>query len=442
LKAKRKDNIEALFRQKLDKAEVVPDPSVSTTLMRKLARREFLRFNPAKFNIYYLGGILASVITAVIVLSSGSNRSDLLAPTYFSGENNKTEIISKIGGSSEKTTTQESDILSENSIDPTIKNEVTSAEPKNANPVQKELLRDNSIIIPANVGDSFSKKGLFTELSPDIKKLQSGFKGDEFLFESSVKEGCIPLKIRFTNKSKSYDSCRWSFGDGGYSKEKNPEWIFDVEGEYKVVLHLYNSDGMQATSSTIITAYPRPSARFEIAHEKDLLADNEIRFYNYSANAVKFKWNFGDGNTSELFEPIHRYAEYGSYNVSLEVNSEYGCSDSQTVSNAFSGSEYYINFPNAFIPNMQGPTGGYYSSKSDEDAQVFHPAFSGISDYQLKIFSKLGILIFESSDINIGWDGYLNGKLCEPGVYIWKVRGSFRNGEPFTKMGDVTLLRN
>ena len=141
-------------------------------------------------------------------------------------------------------------------------------------------------------------------------------------------------------------------------------------------------------------------------------------------------------------QPIHRYAEYGSYNVSLEVTSEYGCSDSQTVSNAFSGSEYYINFPNAFIPNMQGPTGGYYSSKSDEDAQVFHPAFSGISDYQLKIFSKLGILIFESSDINIGWDGYLNGKLCEPGVYIWKVRGSFRNGEPFTKMGDVTLLRN
>ena len=31
-------------------------------------------------------------------------------------------------------------------------------------------------------------------------------------------------------------------------------------------------------------------------------------------------------------------------------------------------------------------------------------------------------------------DNYVN-----PGVYIWKVRGKFRNGEPFIKMGDVTL---
>jgi hypothetical protein len=110
--------------------------------------------------------------------------------------------------------------------------------------------------------------------------------------------------------------------------------------------------------------------------------------------------------------------------------------------NAFTGSEYFIEFPNAFIPNMQGPSGGYYSSKSDEDAQVFHPVSSGVADYQFKVFSKLGILIFESSDINIGWDGYFKGQLCEPGVYIWKVRGNFRNGEPFTRMGDITLLKN
>jgi hypothetical protein len=110
--------------------------------------------------------------------------------------------------------------------------------------------------------------------------------------------------------------------------------------------------------------------------------------------------------------------------------------------NAFSGSEYFIEFPNAFIPNPGGPSGGFYSSKSDEVAQVFHPTFSGVSDYQLKIFSKLGILIFESNDLNIGWDGYFKGQLSNHGVYVWKVRGNFRNGESFIKMGDVTLLKN
>ena len=248
--------------------------------------------------------------------------------------------------------------------------------------------------------------------------------------------------MRFHNKSTSYDSCRWTFGDGGYSNEKDPEWIFDVEGEYKVVLELFKNDGKQLSYSAVVKVHPRPQAHFEITPEKAILPKDEIRFLNYSANAVKFKWDFGDGSASDVFEPRHSYEKFSNYNVHLVVYSDWGCSDSLTVINAFSGSEYFIEFPNAFIPNTQGPTGGYYSSKSDEAAQVFHPGYSGISDYQLKIFSKLGILIFESSDINLGWDGYNKGQLCEPGVYIWKVRGKFRNGEPFIKMGDVTLLGN
>jgi PKD repeat protein len=277
---------------------------------------------------------------------------------------------------------------------------------------------------------------------PDKNILQGGFKSDEVLFETSTTAGCTPLKLWFYNKSSTYDSCRWTFGDGGYSNEKNPEWIFDVEGEYRVVLNVFRHDGLQATYSTLISVYPKPFARFEIAPEKAILPDDEIRFYNYSTNAVHFKWDFGDGNTSDLFEPKHRYTKFGNYNIRLVVSSDYGCSDSLTVMNAFSGSEYFIDFPNAFIPNTQGSTGGYYSSKSDEDAQVFHPVSSGVSEYHLKIFSRLNILIFESNDINIGWDGYFKNQLSEPGVYIWKVRGSFRNGEPFIKIGDVTILRN
>ena len=89
----------------------------------------------------------------------------------------------------------------------------------------------------------------------------------------------------------------------------------------------------------------------------------------------------------------------------------------------FQDSEYFIDFPNAFIPNAQGPSGGYYSSKSDEAAQVFHPSFSGVTDYQLKIFSKLGIPIFESNDINLGWDGYNKGSIMRSGsVYLESAR--------------------
>ena len=189
--------------------------------------------------------------------------------------------------------------------------------------------------------------------------------------------GCTPLKVKFLNKSTSYDSCRWVFGDGGFSNEKNPEWIFDQVGEYKIVLKVFNSNGNQAVASTIVTVHPRPVARFEITPEKPVIPDDEIRFMNYSIDAVSYKWEFGDGDVSNDFEPEHKYAKYNNYNVRLIAWSEYGCSDSLLLKNAFSGSGCFIDFPNAFIPGSGGPVGGYYSSQDRRSCQ-------GISSFNFR----------------------------------------------------------
>jgi hypothetical protein len=62
-----------LFSRKLGKAEVIPDASVKSDLMRRIARKEFLRFNVSRFNIYYLGGILISGITGLLLFSTSEN---------------------------------------------------------------------------------------------------------------------------------------------------------------------------------------------------------------------------------------------------------------------------------------------------------------------------------------------------------------------------------
>jgi len=445
VKAKNRDmSVRELFRQRLGNAEIIPDASVSSKLMNRLARREFLRFNPARFNIYYLGGILVAGISVAIILSSRPQKSDQSPlqniPAEISIQTDSTILINvplneKLIQPEDRLNIKRSESIEYEVIE---KSKVTPE--KEATP--DNTLRKNNVVTPAGISDSFSKNGVFAEISSDKNQLHSEYKTEELLFEPSAKEGCLPLKILFSIKSDTYDSCRWTFGDGGYSYNNNPEWIFDVEGEYKVVLHLFGSDGSLKTSSTFITVYPKPTARFEISPENAVIPEEEIRLYNYSTNGVNFKWDFGDGNSSEIFEPTHQYSKTGNYNIRLVVSSEHGCYDSLVVMNALSGSEYFIEFPNAFIPNMQGPLGGYYSSKSDEIAQIFHPVSYGVSDFQLKIFSKLGIMIFETTDIDIGWDGYFKGQLCDPGVYIWKVRGNFLNGETFTRMGDVTILKN
>ena len=422
-------DVSELFRRQLENAEVIPGPSVNAKLMGRLARKEFVRFNPSRFNIYYLGLIAAAAITAGIILLS-----DPKAPEdkTNSGANPVT-----------------SDLITITEPQAIVRNENRSAANSGVNSNKEDTItggneaepatRDRNIIKPAGISNSLHKE-LFSR-SNGRNKLQIPAM-DKVLFVPSATYGCSPLKIRFNNIANGFDTFSWTFGDGGYSDRKDPEWIFDEEGEYRVLMTATGKNGSKATCAALITVWPKPRARFEITPEKAVIPDEEIQFLNYSANGISYEWDFGDGNFSSLYEPKHSYEKFSNYNVSLVITSEHGCTDTLVVANAFSGSEYFIKMPNAFIPNPQGPSGGTYSTKSDERAEIFHPNFSGVSDYQLKIFSKIGIPIFESNDINLGWDGYYKGQLSNPGVYIWKIRGNFINGEPFIMMGDVTLLKN
>ncbi len=444
MKGKKDDKmLRDLFRQKLENAEVIPDPSVGTELLKRLARREFLHFNPARFNIWYAGGIAVAGAALAIILSSGQDKNEKGSAAALPVENSRSSVSAKL----EPGIVQGNDQIQGKNT-PTenkqrrkeLKKISGEANDKIAEPYYPD--QNAAIGKPAGAMATIPKNGLFTDHGIEKDKLREGTKTSENLIIASYYEGCAPLKVRFKNSAVSCDSCLWTFGDGGSSLEKEPEWLYDVPGDYKVTLNVFGPNNLLTVSSVSVIVYQKPSARFEITPEDAILPGNEIRFHNYSVDATRYKWYFGDGNFSELSEPKHSYKKFGKYDVRLVAISEKGCRDSIMVSNAFSGSGYFINFPNALTPNPNGPSNGYYSPRSDEASQVFHPVFSGVSDYQLKIFSRRGLLIFESNDINIGWDGYFKGQLSEPGVYVWKVRGNFMNGEPFTKMGDVTLLKN
>jgi PKD repeat protein len=433
LKAKKLHiTIRELFRKKLEFAEVTPDAALKAKLMRRLARREFLQFNPGRINIFYLG-LAATIITASLLLFSDAFDYDQTTDDSLI-LNDSSEYFEVAAGEPivlKPEAVQVASAVNKPSQElPNIdKGELISSEPA------------NKITPPGSIGRSISGSGIFDKSKTNVKTLKGRQEAENLTISPIPSSGCAPLKVQFQNISDSYDSCKWTLGDGGYSNKRNPEWIYDLEGEYRATLQVFKGNKI-LSASAIVIVHPTPKAHFEISPEKSASSNDEVRFLNYSTNAERFNWDFGDGNVADIFEPTHVYDKFGIYNVRLIAFSEWGCSDSLTVYNALAGSEYFIDFPNAFIPNEDGPSGGYYSSKSDEAAQVFHPSFSGVTEYQLKIFSKLGIPIYESNDIDLGWDGYNKDQLCDPGVYIWKVRGKFRNGEPFIQMGDVTLLKN
>jgi len=71
-------------------------------------------------------------------------------------------------------------------------------------------------------------------------------------------------------------------------------------------------------------------------------ADEFVYFYNYSTNADRFEWDFGDGYLSNDYEPFHAYSTPGNYIVTLTAVSKKGYSSRSsaiiTVVNNPSGS--------------------------------------------------------------------------------------------------------
>ena len=62
-----------------------------------------------------------------------------------------------------------------------------------------------------------------------------------------------------------------------------------------------------------------------------------------------------------------------------------------------------------------------------------------VTDYKMIIFNKFGEKVFESYDINLGWDGYFKGKIIQD-VYVYKIEFK-KDGEWVNVNGKVLLIK-
>ncbi len=255
--------------------------------------------------------------------------------------------------------------------------------------------------------------------------------------------GCTPLTVKFINKSAYGESYIWDFGDNTFSAEEAPSHTYYVPGNYIIKLTVINITG-QSIHNGIIKVYQNPTAIFN-AYPTNIVNNEQIVvFYNYSYYDSLNLWRFGDGGTSTEKNPYHKYENPGSYTVSLITTSSDGCIDTTFLETPIivDWKTGYINFPNVFKWNGTGPTGGQWQEGVyPEMDYVFRPFSENIMEYNLQIFNRWGVLIYESNDLHKGWDGYSEDRnLAQQGVYVWKVTGRFADGEYYTRVGDVTFL--
>jgi gliding motility-associated-like protein len=210
----------------------------------------------------------------------------------------------------------------------------------------------------------------------------------------------------------------------------------DSTSTYSVVYILNECASLPASSLVIVNS--SPDAGFIATPDVFNDYGESVSFLNTTTNADSYSWDFGDGFTSDLYEPTHYFQNIGEdgMEVILTAYNSAGCQD--TFSLIIERKDeliYYV--PNTFTPD------------GNENNEVFKPVFTeGFDPYNFRmlIFNRWGEIVFESRDATVGWNGtYGTGEdvfKCQDGVYIWQIE--FRkidNDEMIYLNGHVTLLK-
>ena len=116
----------------------------------------------------------------------------------------------------------------------------------------------------------------------------------------------------------------------------------------------------------------------------------------------------------------------------VTVKDQYGCEKKDSVFVYVIEvlcEEPYIFVPNAFSPN--------HDRKND----ILFVRGEFIDTFIFRIYNRWGEMVFQTTDLNVGWDGTYKGKDCTTGVYDYYLEVDCLGYKKFFKKGNVTLLR-
>ncbi len=195
-------------------------------------------------------------------------------------------------------------------------------------------------------------------------------------------------------------------------------------------------NGCKDSDSAFVNIHAVPSAQFMADPNKATTENPTINFVDQSTNADIWKWTFGESfapnNTSALQSPAHTYNGVGEYIIWLYVQSTFGCRDSIHHS-VIIENPYAFYIPNAFSPNSINIENTTFKAKG-----------IGIDNekYEMLIYDRWGKVIFETKDMDAGWNGKLNntGEFVPSGVYVYYIRFKQKYGVEKEFCGHVTLF--
>lgn len=169
-----------------------------------------------------------------------------------------------------------------------------------------------------------------------------------------------------------------------------------------------------------------PAAVLDLGETKTIYPGESVQM-DPLGNCLYFNWTPPLGlSATNIANPVAAPPVNTRYFVIAAT--EFGCLTSDSV-DVMVNEESVLDVPNAFSPGSQ-PNG---------EIKIVRRGLATLKYF--RIFNRWGTMIFETNDLEKGWDGRYNGEPQPMGVYVYTVEAYTNTGRKFYKQGNITLIR-
>lgn len=251
---------------------------------------------------------------------------------------------------------------------------------------------------------------------------------------------CEPAVFELMNTTDSTQSmsCNWIVNNDQLFSNQNlimSDTLY--AGTYDVSMVVTSYEGCIGYLDSIgaLEVSPIPTANFSYSPNPVLMFNPVVLMNNTSVDAVNYQWFFQDANILSSTEenPQITYPEgvVAEYEVTLVAYSFFGCTDT-IVKIVSVNPEVVLYAPNTFTPD------------GDAFNQTWRVYMEGIDIYQfnLLVYNRWGEIVFESNDLEYGWDGTYNGQSVQAGTYVWTIEAkNLYNDSKHNWTGHLNLIK-
>lgn len=244
----------------------------------------------------------------------------------------------------------------------------------------------------------------------------------DFMTLSNDTAICPKDSLQLTMTGNGVKSFYW-YPDVNISNTKGLQpYVWPVSTQ---VYSVYGIDTNLCRDTQSVRVTVKPGATLELPDSVKLYPGEAYQM-DPQSNCLYYSWfpNVGLSSTN-ISNPLAQPRVNTKYYVN--GTTEYGCKTTDSIT-VLVMPDSYIDVPNAFSP---GGLNGTLKPLHLGSAQL----------KKFAIFNRWGVKVFETNDINKGWDGRYNGELQPMGVYIYTLDATLPSGKTIHKNGDITLVR-